>query len=174
MISYRIFVFLVIPVILLSFFFWFYAIARQELKEAQVAGEIVGSSNIKILINDCHMAYEGGSRVLVVGLTAENQMSFPLDLRPYDFHIYKVHKDDPTGRAVNRMSFAPISYQSYSDSAPGSVSYLPPGAKRNITLRFWGENMPRGDEWNEYIFSLEYYDTVYSIFISLILNPRES
>ncbi len=173
MISYRIFVFLVIPIILLSFFFWFYAVARQELKEAQVAGEIVGSSNVKVLIDDCYISNEGGSRALVINLTAENQMSYPLDLRPYDFHVYKVRKEDPTGRARNRMAFAPISYQSYSDSAPGSVSYLPPNSKRNIVLRFWGDNMPRGEEWNDYIISLEYYDTSYSIFLSLILNPRE-
>jgi hypothetical protein len=66
-----------------------------------------------------------------------------------------------------------MSHTSTCEEAPDSVSRIPPNAVRSLTMAFYGETLPRGDEWDDYLLSLEYYDPAASIMLSRLLNPTE-
>lgn len=163
---------LLIPVIVFSLGVWFLLSNEIDRNEVRVAGTLVGAAEVELYVQGCSVAEKQGTRRLTVTMEARNIGDAEVNLNPGGFQLLLARKSDPATRAT-RSVFNPMHFTSSSEDAPDSVSRIPPAATRRITLVFWGQTLPRGDEWEEHFLSLEYYDPATPLMLSKILNPVE-
>ncbi|MBC7247589.1 MAG: hypothetical protein H5T73_07410 [Actinobacteria bacterium] len=174
MFSSRMLIALLIPAIILGFAAWLSAATELNRNEVKVAGELLSGVDVGLEVRECALSEEGGTRALSLAVEARNAGAGDVSLNPLLFQLVLVKGDDPLSRASLKGVYQPLRFTSTCPEAPESVSRIPPSSTRYIALTFWGGNLPRGEEWDEYLLSLEYYDPGNSIVLSkLITPPRE-
>lgn len=173
MFSSRMLIAFLIPVIILGLAAWLTATTETYRSEVKVAGEFVGKTDVNLTVKDCYLSDKQGTRILTLALEARNAEEFDVNLNPLLFQLVLASKDDPLAFTQHKGIYQPLRFSSTCPEAPESVSRIPPSATRFITLTFWGENLPVGDEWGDYLLSLEYYDPSNSIMLSKLINPTE-
>ena len=173
MFSSRMLIALLIPVIILGLAAWLTATTGTYRSEVKVAGELVGKTNVNLTVKDCYLSDKQGTRTLTLALEARNVDEFDVSLNPLLFQLVLARNDDPLASAPHKGIYQPLRFSSTCPEAPESVSRIPPSATRFIALTFWGENLPGGNEWGDYILSLEYYDPSNSVMLSKLINPSE-
>lgn len=137
----------------------------------RVAGALIGTAEVEISVNDCYLTEANGTRKLVVEMEGRNVCTTNVNLNPSKFQLVLSDSENPTGS--RRSVFNPMRYTSVCEDAPASLAAIPPDAVRSVTLVFWGESLPSGDEWEDFLLSLEYYDPTTPLMISKLLNPSE-
>lgn len=172
MFTSKTFIIFLIPVILLALGIWTVLSTEVDRGDVRVAGALIGDVEVGVSVTACRLGEIEGARELVVELEAENASPGSIKLVPNDFSLILARGDR---RETDPLcsSFTPVRYSSKCDAAPGSASIIPAGAVRSITLVFWGETMPRGEEWDDYLLSLEYYDEATPLIMSTLLSPTE-
>jgi hypothetical protein len=163
---------LLIILIILGLGIWVNASIDADPSNVQVAGAVIGASEVDFVVSDCYMTEEESGRHLVVEFEAQNGGDSDVDLDPGEFKLVLVKSENPTLTAGSKSIFKPRHYTSTCEEAAGSVSRIPPGSARSISLYYYGGNLPEGDEWNEHYLSLEYYDPFTPIMLSKTLNPE--
>jgi hypothetical protein len=171
MFSSRMLIALLIPVIILGFAAWLSATTEVNRSEVRVAGELLGGVDVGLEVRDCAFAEERGTRVLSLAVEARNAGERDVSLNPLLFQLVLAREGDTLSASSLKGVYQPMRFASTCPEAPESVSRIPPSATRHITLTFWGGNLPRGDEWDEYLLSLEYYDPSNSTVLSRLVNP---
>ncbi len=171
MFTSRTFIIFLIPLIILGLGLWFVASLDTDSGNVQVAGALVGSTDVELSVNNCYLTEADGTRKLVVEMEGKNAGSLNVSLNPGKFQLVLGKSENPMH--AKRVVYNPIRYTSVCEDAPASVSSIPPDAIRSVTLVFWGENLPRGDEWEDHLLSLEYYDPSTSLMVSKLINPSE-
>ncbi|MDD3717734.1 MAG: hypothetical protein PHP28_03605 [Actinomycetota bacterium] len=166
------FIIFLIPVILLALGIWTVLSTEVDRGDVRVAGALIGDAEVGVSVTACRVEEVDGARKLVVELEAENSSPGNIKLVPNDFSLI-LAKGDRLEADPLCSSFTPIRYSSECDAATDSASIIPAGAVRSITLVFWGETMPRGEEWEDHILSLEYYDETAPLIMSTLLSPTE-
>jgi hypothetical protein len=159
--------------IILGFGLWFMATMEIDTADVQVAGALVSSAEVELSIGDCSFVEEESGRHLMVSVDAKNTGSVDVHLKPREFRLILIRSGAPTLVAVQRNIYYPMRFTSSCDEALASISRIPPDCERHISLKFWGGNLPQGDEWDEYYLSLEYYDPATPIMLSRTLNPQK-
>jgi hypothetical protein len=162
-----------IPVVILGLFIWFVASTDINRDNVQVAGALVSSVDVEVSVNSSRLTSDSGTRKLIVELDSRNASSGGVNLNPKNFQLILVRSENPTGAGAPGRVFIPMNYTSTCDEAPTSVSNIPAGAVRSVTLVFYGETLPSGNEWDDYHLSLEYYDPVTPLMLSNLLIPTE-
>ena len=171
MFTSRTFIIFLIPIIILGLGLWFMASLDVDSSNVQVAGALVGSAEVELSVNDCYLTEADGMRKLIVEMEGKNAGSSNVSLNPAKFQLVLGESENPVH--AKRIVYNPMRYTSACEEAPASVSSIPPDAVRSVTLVFWGENLPRGDEWEDHLLSLEYYDPTTSLMMSKLINPSE-
>jgi len=166
------FIIFLIPVAILGLFIWFVASTEINRGNVQVAGTLVSSADVEVSVNSSRITSEDGTRKLIVEMDSRNDSSTNVNLNPKNFQLILVPSENPTGGAQQRV-FIPMRYASTCEEAPTSVSSIPVGAVRSVTLVFYGETLPSGDDWDGYHLSLEYYDPTTPLMLSNLLSPTE-
>jgi hypothetical protein len=170
--SSRFFVGLLIPAIIIGFAIWFVATADLDRGNVKVAGALVGAPDVRFSVVECKMAESGGVRKVLVKVEALNRCPRVVDIHPREFHLILAERDNLASLERQRV-FIPMQYRSVCPEAPLSAGGIPPSSTRTVDLVFWGETLPRGGEWSDYLLSLEYYDAGTPLMFSKILNPNE-
>lgn len=170
MFTSRTFIIFLIPLAFLGLFIWLAASVDVDRGNVKVAGALVGAVDVDLSVTSSYLAENGGVRKLFVEMEGRNDSGGNVNLNPNEFKLVLAGNDDLAGRHI---IYNPLRYTSTCEQAPASVSSVPPGAVRSITLVFWGENLPRGDEWRDYHLSLEYYDMTSQLIVSKLINPTE-
>lgn len=173
MFSSRLLVALLIPAIILGFAAWLSSTTELNRSEVRVAGELLAGADVGLEVKDCSFSEEQGARVLSVAVDARNVGERDVNLNPLLFQLTLVRGSDLVNAASQRGVYQPLRFTSTCPEAPESVSRIPPSATRSMTLYFWGGNLPSGNEWDEYLLSLEYYDPANSIVLSRLINTPE-
>ena len=173
MITSRTFIIFLIPLIILGMFVWLVATVDIDRGDVRVAGALVGPAGVELSVNSSYLAEIDGVRKLFVEMEGRNTSSTNVNLNPKEFQLVLVGNEDPTGSATRQIVYNPMRYTSTCEQALASVSAIPPEAVRSITLVFWGETLPQGDEWGDYHLSLEYYDAKTHFMISKLISPSE-
>ncbi len=173
MFTSRTFVVFLIPIIILGLAIWFVATADIDRGDVEVAGALVGRAEMELSVTSSYLAERGGARRLAVEIKCRNVGSYEAHMHPKNFKLVLAKSDDPAGSVSPRSVFNPMQYTSTSAETPNSVSLIRPGTSRSIALVFYGETMPRGDEWEDHLLSLEYYDEAAPLMLSKLLNPTE-
>jgi hypothetical protein len=171
--SSRLFVGLLIPLIILGLGIWVVVSIEVDRSDVRVAGALIGAPDVELTVTDCYLLENQAPRKLVVVVDARNQGDTDVSLSPFTFQMVLARKSDPTASLQQESIFQPLSYRSRCDAALNNVSSIPPDALRTYTLTFWGETLPRGDDWDDYYINLEGYDTASSMAFSKPLNPEE-
>ncbi|RJP29309.1 MAG: hypothetical protein C4536_11570 [Actinobacteria bacterium] len=173
MFTSRTFIIFLIPVVFLGLLLWFVASIDLDGSDVKVAGALTTPTRVELSVNSSHLTSQNGMRKLVVEMAGRNTSSIDVNLNPGNFQLILAASDNPTGSISTRRVFNPMNYTSKCDEAPASLSRIPVDAVRSVTLVFYGETLPSGDEWDDYLLSLEYYDTATPIMLSTLLNPTE-
>lgn len=171
MFTSRTFVIFLIPLIILGLGLWFVASLDVDSSNVQVAGALIGSSQMELSVNECYLTEADGTRKLVVEMEGRNDGASDVHLNPGKFQLVLSKSENPANAQC--IVYNPIRYSSACEAAPASASNIPPDAVRSVTLVFWGENLPSGDEWEDHLLSLEYYDPTTSMMVSKLINPSE-
>jgi hypothetical protein len=167
----RTFIIFLIPLIILGLGLWFVASLDVNSGDVQVAGALIRSTEVEMSVNDCYLTETDGTRKLVVEMEGKNTGFSNINLNPGKFQLVLAKSENPV--QSQRIVYNPMRYTSTCEDAPASVSSIPPDAVRSVTLVFWGENLPRGDEWEDHLLSLEYLDPSTSLMVSKLINPSE-
>jgi len=170
--SSRLLVGLLIIFIILGLGIWVNASIDVDPSNVQVAGAVIGSTDVEFLIANCYLTEEESGRHLVVELEAKNDSGSDVDLDPREFKLVLVKSETPTITAGSKNVYKPRRFTSTCEEAAASNSRIPPGSARSISLYYYGGSLPEGDEWNEHYLSLEYYDPFTPIMLSKTLNPE--
>lgn len=173
MFTSRTFVAFLIPIAILGLFIWFAATLEIDRSDVQVAGTLVSSVDVEVSVNSSRLVTESGTRKLIVEMDSRNDSSMSVNLNPKNFQLILMPNENPTGAGATERVFIPMRYTSTCEEAPASVSIIPVGAVRSVTLVFYGEALPSGDEWEDYHLSLEYYDPFTPLMLSNLLSPVE-
>lgn len=174
MFSSRLFVGLIIPLVILGLGIWLFATADVNVGNVRVAGRLVSAPDIEFTVKECYVETgRAGRRNLVVELEADNKSSRYVEIDPYEFQVILVPAEDPLTTSTGNYTYPPLYAASCCKEVPGDMRTIPPGAVRRVTLRYWGENLPRGEDWKLYYLSLEYYDPDTPIILSKVINPEE-
>jgi hypothetical protein len=168
----RLFIGLMIPLILLGLLIWFAVSIDVNRNSVKVAGAIIGAADVDVVVKKCFFTEDASPRKLVLELEARNNSGTVVRLSPLTFQVVLSRKENPTSPTALEMSFRPMNYSSTCDAAPGSLSSIPSHALRSYSLTFWGDNMPRGEEWDKYFLHLEGNDEEAGFFLSKPLNPE--
>lgn len=170
MFTSKTFIIFLIPVAIFGLFVWFVASTELNRDNVQVAGTLVSSVDVEVSVNSSRLTSESGMRKLIIEMDSRNDSSTNVDLNPKNFQLVLAPNDDP---AYQQRVFIPMRYTSTCEEAPASVSSIPVGAVRSVTLVFYGETLPSGDEWGDYHLSLEYYDPITPLMLSNLISPSE-
>jgi hypothetical protein len=162
-----------IPIALLGLLLWFVASIDLDRSDVRVAGALVGPQQMELAVTSSYLTENNGARKLYVEMEGKNTSSITVNLDPSEFQLVLASNENPTSSIGRQSIFNPMRYTSTCDQASASLSSIPPDAVRSITLVFWGENLPRGDEWGDYHLSLEYYDVTSQLMISKLISPTE-
>ncbi|MBN2028098.1 MAG: hypothetical protein JW854_15220 [Actinobacteria bacterium] len=173
MLTSRTFIIFLIPVAILGLFIWFATTLEVDRSNVQVAGTLVSSIDVEVSVNSSRLTSESGTRKLIVEMDSQNDSSTCVNLNPNKFHLVLVPNENPTGSGAAEQVFIPMRYTSSCEEAPASLSAIPVGAVRSVTLVFYGEALPSGEEWDDYHLSLEYYDPSTPLMLSNLLSPTE-
>lgn len=173
MFSSKTFIVFLIPLALFGLFVWFVAGVEIDRGDVRVAGALVSPAEMELSVTSSYLDESSGTRKLFVEMEGRNTSSVSVNLNPNDFQLVLASNANPTGSVARQSIFNPMRYTSTCEQALASVSVIPPAAVRSITLVFWGETLPRGDEWDDYHLSLEYYDPATSVMLSTLLSPSE-
>jgi len=171
--SSKTFIIFLIPLLIFGLFLWFLATTDIDSNNVRVAGTMIGETDVELSVTSSQMTESNGARKLVVEMESKNNSSGNVSLNPKGFQLVLASNENPAGTSARQSIYNPMHYSSVCEQAPASVSSIPPDAVRSMTLIFWGENLPRGDEWEDYHLSLEYYDTANQIMISKLISPSE-
>jgi hypothetical protein len=169
----RLLIALVIPLAILGLGIWFTASAEINRGSVRVAGVLVGQPDVELTVQECYLSEGGNGRVLTVSMEAHNRGNSDVNMDPRSFHLVLTQVEDPLGNRFPPRTFTPMRCQSSCNRAPNSLALIPADARRSYTLTFWANNLPRGEEWNEYYLSLEYYDPSSALLLSKLLRPEE-
>lgn len=172
MFSSRLLVGLLIILVILGFGLWVNATSDIDPSNVQVAGAVIGASEVDFIVGDCYLTEEETGRHLMVVLEAKNGGGSDVDLDPREFKLVLVKSETPTLTAGSKSVFQPRRFTSTCEEAAASLTSIPPGAVRYISLYYYGGPLPQGDEWDEHYLSLEYYDPFTPIMLSKTLNPE--
>jgi hypothetical protein len=164
---------LLIPLVLIGLFFWFLAAVDINRDDVKVAGALVSPVEMDLTVTSTYLDDSSGVRKLFVEMEGRNNSSQDVNLNPAEFQLVLASNEDPSGSMGRHSIFNPMRYTSTCEQAPDSVSSVPPDAIRNVTLVFWGESLPNGEEWDDYFLSLEYYDIGTQLVISKLIRPAE-
>ncbi len=159
-----------IPLAFLGLFIWLAASVDMDRGSVKVAGALVGAVGVDLSVTSSYLSGSGGARRLFVEMEGRNESGGIVNLVPHEFKLVLAGNNRPAG---NHIVYHPLRYTSCCEQAPASVSSIPTGAVRSITLVFWGENLPRGAEWGDYHLSLEYYDLSSNFMVSKLISPTE-
>lgn len=170
MFTSKTFIIFLIPVAIFGLFVWFVASTELNRDNVQVAGTLVSSVDVEVSVNSSRLTSESGTRKLIIEMDSRNNSSTSVNLNPKNFQLVLAPNDDP---AYQQRVFIPMRYTSTCEEAPASVSSIPVGAVRSVTLVFYGETLPSGDEWGDYHLSLEYYDPITPLMLSNLISPSE-
>ncbi|MEW6555128.1 MAG: hypothetical protein AB1384_12685 [Actinomycetota bacterium] len=173
MFTSRTFLIFMIPLVIFGLFLWFITSLDLDRSNVKVGGALVGADDMEISVLSSRLEESNGARRLIVEMEGRNTSPANLDLNPKGFKLVLASNEDPANPTARQSIYNPMNYSSVCEQAPASVSSIPPNAVRSMTLVFWGENLPRGDEWDDYHLSLEYYDVPSHIMISRLINPTE-
>ncbi len=173
MFTSRTFVIFLIPMAIFGLFLWFAATLDIDSGDVRVAGTLISPTDMELSVTSSQLTESNGSRKLVVEMESRNNSSTNINLDPKGFQLILASNENPAASSVRHSIYNPMHYSSVCDQAPNSLSSIPPDAVRSMTLIFWGENLPRGDEWEDYHLSLEYYDTSNQIMISKLIKPSQ-
>ena len=173
MFTSRTFIVFLIPIAILALFVWFATTLEVNRSDVQVAGALVSSVDVEVSVNSSRLTSESGTRKLIVEMDGRNESSKNVNLNPKNFQLVLMPNDNPTGTGVPQRVYIPMRYTSTCEEAPASLSFIPSGAVRSVTLVFYGETLPSGDAWEDYHLSLEYYDPITPLMLSNLLNPTE-
>jgi hypothetical protein len=163
---------LLIILIILGLGIWANASIDVDPSNVQVAGAVIGSTDVEFSVADFYMIEEESGRHLVVELEAKNDSGSDVDLDPNEFKLVLVKSENPTLTDGSKSVLKPRRFTSTCEEAAASVSTIPPGSVRFISLTFYGGTLPQGDEWDDHYLSLEYYDPFTPIMLSKTLNPE--
>ena len=173
MFTSKTFIIFLIPLALFGMFIWFVATTNIDRDDVRVGGALVSQADVELSVTSCSMIESEGARKLVVEMEGRNEGSVDINLNPKYFKLVLMNNETLDGLAAPKSVFNPMRYTSTCEKALNSVSRIPPDAVRSVTLVFWGETMPSGDEWDEHLLSLEYYDEGAGLMVSRLLNPAE-
>ena len=173
MFSSRLFLGLLIPLIILGFGIWFAASADIDRGSVRVAGALVSAADVELSVKKACITEEEGVRKLVLEFDVRNICGIDVNLNPRNFQLLLIDKTRPASMTAQRGTFQPMHFTSVCDAAPNDIAKTPPNAVRSFTLRYWGATLPHGDEWKDYLLSLEYYDPATPLMISKPINPEE-
>lgn len=171
--SSRLLIGLIIPLVILGLAVWFTASAEINRSSVRVAGALVGQADVDLSVRECFIQEGYPKRNLTVALEAYNRGGLEVNMDPRLFRVVLSHSSDPLGESRPQGIYTPLRYWSQCQQAPSSLTLIPAGARRSYTLVFWGHNLPRGEEWKDYLLSLEYYDPASSLMASKLLKPEE-
>lgn len=166
----KVFLLIVFPLVLVSLGAWLFSVTRGSVG-VKVAGEVLGTPNLKLEILSAQKLETPGGKRYQVELEVRNAGSVDAHVNPYRFQMV-VSRGVSAGTTDHYTAFfTPLHAISRCDEAPDSVSLVPPGSRRRVSLLFWGEAIP--DDWEEggYSFSLEYYDEEGPVAFSRMFNP---
>jgi hypothetical protein len=163
---------LVIILVILGLGMWVNASTDVNPSSVQVAGAVISSTEIDLVVASCYIEEEDSGKLLVVELEAKNTGGSQVDLNPYEFKLILVRSDTPTLPATTKSTFMPMHLTSTCEEAAASFCSIPPDSVRFISLHYYGGTLPQGDEWNDHYLSLEYYDPATPIILSKTLNPE--
>jgi hypothetical protein len=167
------FIVFLIPFVLLGMVIWFVATTDIDRGNVRVAGALVSPADVELSVTSSYLTEEGGARKLIVEMEGKNVGSVDVNLNPKNFQLVLANNENPNNPVAPRSVYNPMSHTSTCEEAPDSVSRIPPNAVRSLTVVFYGETLPSGDEWGGYLLSLEYYDPAASIMLSKLLKPTE-
>ncbi len=173
MLTRKMFFTFIIPIVLLGLFILYLAAADIDSGDVRVAGALLSPADVELSVNSSYLTSESGTRKLVVEMEGKNVGSVDVNLNPKNFQLVLASSRNPADSVAPRSVYNPVSHTSTCEEAPDSVSRIPPNAVRSLTVVFYGETLPSGDEWGGYLLSLEYYDPAASIMLSKLLNPTE-
>lgn len=172
MFSSRLLVGLLIIFVILGFGLWVNATADVDTGSVQVAGAVISSPDVDLSVANCYLTEEESGRHLVVEFEASNASDSDVELDPREFKLILVESENPTLTAGSKSFLKPRRFTSTCEEAATSLSTIPPGSVRSISLSFYGGTLPQGDEWDDHYLSLEYYDPATPIMLSKTLNPE--
>lgn len=173
MFTSRTFIIFLIPIAIIGLFAWFATTLEVNRSDVQVAGALVSSVDVVVSVNSSRLVSESGTRKLIVEMDSRNDSPTSVNLNPKNFQLILIPNENPTGAGAAERVFIPMRYTSTCEEAPASISTIPVGAVRSVTLVFYGEALPSGDEWGDYHLSLEYYDPVTPLMLSNLISPTE-
>ncbi len=173
MFSSRMFIALLIPLIILALGAWLSVVNEADRSDVKVAGALVGKADVEFNVRECRLEEKGGSRTLLIDLEVRNVGETEVNVNPLLFQVALSSNSDPLAASSPNAVYQPMSFTSTCPEAPGSVSLVPASATRHISLSFWGQNLPRGREWDDYLASLDYYDPANTLILSTAIRPEE-
>ncbi len=169
----RTFIIFLIPLVIVGMFLWFLATTEIDRSNVEVGGVLVSPVEVELSINSSRITHESGTRKLIVEMEGKNVCSVDAYLNPNNFQLLLVENVNPTASLPPRRVYNPMNYTTDCDEAPASLSRIPAGAVRSVTLVFYAETLPRGEDWDDFHLSLEYYDPTTPLMLSTLLNPAE-
>ena len=172
MFSSRLLVGLLIILVILGLGLWVSASTDINPSSVQVAGAFISSTEIDLIVANCYMTEEESGKHLLVELEAINTGDSQVELNPHEFKLILTKTETPTLTTGSKSTFKPRRVTSTCEEAAASLSSIPPGSVRAISLYYYGGSLPQGDEWNDHYLSLEYYDPATPIMLSKTLNPE--
>jgi hypothetical protein len=171
LLNWKLFYTFVIPIVLIGLLILFVATLDVESSDVRVAGALIGPEEFEMYVNDCYFAEIESTRQLFIEMEGRNFSASEVNLNPGKFQLVLSKSNNPAGTLT--MVYNPMRYTSICEDAPASESMIPPDSVRSVTLVFYGETLPSGDEWDDYLLSLEYYDPSASLMMSKLINPSE-
>lgn len=173
MFTSRTFVYFLIPLVIVGLFLWWLATTEIDRNDVNVAGTLVSPVKVELSINSSYITDETGTRKFVVEMEGKNVCSVDAYLNPSKFQLLLIENVNPTASVSPKRVFNPMNYTTNCEEAPASLSHIPAGAIRSVTLVFYGETLPSGEGWDDFHLSLEYYDPATPLMLSTLLNPVE-
>ena len=170
--SSRLLVGLLIILVILGFGLWVNATSDVDPSSVQVAGAIISSVDMDLSVANCYLTEEESGRHLVVELEAKNDSGSHVEMDLQEFQLILVKSETPTLTSGSKDVYRPRRFTSTCEEAAASLSSIPPGTVRSISLYYYGGNLPQGDEWDDYYLSLEYHDPFTPLMLSKTLNPE--
>jgi len=169
----KLLVILLIPLVILSLGLWLFSVSEANRTRVEVAGALLGFADVEASVTECYLHVNEGARVLTVTLEARNRGEMEVSINPYLFQIVLAKRTELPEVSSLQTYFKPMRFTTLCPEAEQSISRIPPGATRTITFQFLAQNMPRGDDWDNYVLSLEYYDPDSEMALSKLLIPEE-
>lgn len=166
----RVFLILLIPLVTASLGAWLFA-ATKKASGVKVAGEVVGTSKLKIEVLDVRELNTPAGKRYRVKLEIRNAGGNEVHVNPYGFQMVVSRSLVGTGSSAFSQSFIPMLATSRCEDALDSFTRIPEGSRRQIELIFWGDNVPNNWKEEGYVFGLDYFDEEYSVAFSRIISP---